>query len=73
MIPSSRMNWKNREDAMSWATCMVDLPKRATLLACSDAGALGHHRMELPQDLCGMLRWPWIENTRHFGGDGQWS
>jgi septum formation protein len=53
-------------------SCVAGLPKHATLLACSDADALGRHRMKLPYDLCGMLRWPWIEKTRHFAGDGRW-
>jgi septum formation protein len=53
-------------------SCVAGLPKRATLLALSDPIALGHHRMNLPQELCGMLRWLWIINMRRFGRDGQW-
>jgi septum formation protein len=53
-------------------SCVAGLPKRATLLACSDAEALGEQRLRLPDSVRKMLQWPWIVSCRHFLGDGQW-
>lgn len=61
------------ESILGAHSCVVGLPKRSTLLACSDALALGSRRMELPEDVCSMLRWPWIVSTRYFDGNGQWT
>lgn len=53
-------------------SCVAGLPKRATLLACSDPDALGRYRMELPDVVRKMLRSSWIESTRHFDENGRW-
>jgi septum formation protein len=53
-------------------SCVVGLPKRATLLACSDAHALGNSRIDLPDVVRAMLKWSWIQEPRYFAEDGQW-
>lgn len=52
-------------------SCVAGLPKRATLLACSDARALGRHRLDLPQAVCDLLQWPWLEHPQYFSGNGK--
>ena len=53
-------------------SCVAGLPKRAALLACSDANGLGDHRLDLSQAVCDLLQWPWIEGSQYFSGDGKW-
>ena len=53
-------------------SCVAGLPKRATLLACSDASALGRYRLDLSQMVCNLLQWPWIEPPQSFSSDGNW-
>ena len=52
-------------------SCVAGLPKRATLLACSDP-ALGRYRIQLSKSIREMLRWSWLERNRCFDGCGQW-
>lgn len=51
-------------------SCVTGLPKRSTLLACSDSDVLGRRCMALPEVVRAMLRWPWIESSRLFGEGG---
>lgn len=60
------------ESILGAHSCVVGLPKRSTLLACSDTIALGSRRMELSEDVCSMLRWQWIVSTRYFEETGKW-
>jgi|GEM_PF-4257014 len=51
-------------------SCVAGLPKRATLLACSDANALGRHRLDLSPAVYNLLQWPWLEPPQYFSSGG---
>ena len=53
-------------------SCVAGLPKRATLLACSDSKALEQNRLQLPENVREMLRWSWIERVLYFNENGGW-